>query len=83
MMASPKRGAASSRTRGDVADAQRRAVRRRDHRLRQRLERGARRLRLQHDALGGGLQIAAADQLRAAAHRLIDIIERDAGAPAA
>ena len=58
-----------------VAEAHRQAAARADHRLPQGFERGAGRLRLDHDALRGRFEIAPADQLGRALGRRHDIIE--------
>ena len=63
-----------------VADAYRHAVVGSDHRLRQRFGRVTRRLRLQHDALAGGLEIAATGHAGTAARGLEYLVERHARA---
>src|SRR6266436_972221 len=65
--------------RGDIADAQRHARARRDQRLGERLWRIGGRLGLQDDALGGGLQVAATDEIGPAARRLVHLVERYPG----
>ena len=64
--------------RGHIADAQGAAVAHRNHRLRQRRRSCACGLCLQHDPLRGRLDVAAADQLRAAARRDRQILKREA-----
>ncbi len=61
----------------DVAEPDRRAVARRDDRLRERFGRRAGSLRLHDDALRRRLDVAAADQLGRAARRLGDVLQRE------
>ncbi len=63
---------------GDVTDAHAHASASADHRLGERIRSGAGGLRLQHHALRGSFDVAAADELGATPCRLSDILERQA-----